>query len=132
MASTRPPKQTTDLESRARDSAGTAGELNSTDDDGDESIAGSELQAAQAAKNTPPISQRLQATGWLKKFEKVMASDVTLQPFLEQVLPIIVGHFGALGGLVWLRPHGGHGSWFALRHQMEPIAFGPAETRKHE
>lgn len=78
------------------------------------------------------VPQKLQASGWLKKIEKVMASDITLQPFLEQVLPIIVGHFGALGGLVWLRPHGGHGSWFALRHQMEPIAFGPAETRKHE
>lgn len=83
-------------------------------------------------KAKPQLSQRLQATGWLKKFQKVMASDITLQPFLEQVLPIIVGHFGALGGLVWLRPQGGHGAWFALRHQMEPIAFGPAETRKHE
>lgn len=81
----------------------------------------------------PPASvQRLQMLGWLKKFERVMASDTTLQPFLEQVLPIIVTHFEALGGLVWLRPHGGHGSWFALRHQMEPILFGAAEAKKHE
>jgi hypothetical protein len=81
----------------------------------------------------PPASvQRLQMLGWLKKVEKVMASDTTLQPFLEQVLPIIVTHFEALGGLVWLRPHGGHGSWFALRHQMEPILFGAAEAKKHE
>lgn len=91
-----------------------------------------ELTDESAIETKGAVPQKLQASGWLKKIDKVMASDITLQPFLEQVLPIIVGHFGALGGLVWLRPHGGHGSWFALRHQMEPIAFGPAETRKHE
>lgn len=78
------------------------------------------------------LTHRWQSIGWFKKLEKVQASDVTLQPFLEQVLPILVNHYGALGGLVWLRPHGGHGSWLALRHQMEPISFGAAENRKHE
>lgn len=76
--------------------------------------------------------QRLQAPGWIRKLERSVHSDLTLQPFLEEVLPIIVEHFEAVGGLVWLRPHGGHGSWFALRHQMEPIQFAPLEAKKHE
>lgn len=139
MASTRPHKEATTAEPHDGDSAVVASRSRiaqpsspASDDCGDEgSTATDELRAKpQVAPRLQPT--RLQATGWLKKIEKVMASDITLQPFLEQVLPIIVSHFGALGGLVWLRPHGGHGSWFALRHQMEPITFGPAETRKHE
>ncbi|MEY4566366.1 MAG: hypothetical protein RLY14_1336 [Planctomycetota bacterium] len=90
------------------------------------SLANAECNQSEA--NLP----KRQTANWLKKMERIVSSDLTLQPFLEQLLPFLVTSFSAQGGLIWLRPHGGHGSWFALRHRMEPIQFAPQEAKKHE
>ena len=73
----------------------------------------------------PSVSQ-------VKKLAELVDGDAPLQPFLEQLLPLLCELFGGISAVVWMKAQGAPGAVFGVRYKFEEVINTVPEQTQHE
>jgi hypothetical protein len=90
------------------------------------------IQSLHEALQGLPHDQRGPSVVQVKKLAKLIDSELPLQSFLEQLLPLLCDLFAAQAAVAWLRAQGAPGAVFGVRYKMDGLISSTAEQKKHE
>ncbi|MFO0921698.1 MAG: hypothetical protein U0905_04320 [Pirellulales bacterium] len=68
----------------------------------------------------------------MRRLQKLCESELAMQLYLEQLLPLAVDLFQAQAGMIWLRAHGSHTASFAIRYRMDSVGWNERDLKKHD
>lgn len=85
----------------------------------------------QALDGLPNIETRPSAEQ-VRELAKLVDSDLSLQMFLEQLLPQLCSLFAAPAAVAWMRTQGTAGAVFGVRYRMDQVVSSLSEQKKHE
>lgn len=68
----------------------------------------------------------------VKKLDKLIDSELPLQSFLEELLPLACELFGCRAAVAWLRAQGSTSAVFGVRFRMDDVLSTVTEQKKHE
>jgi hypothetical protein len=68
----------------------------------------------------------------VKKLAELVDGDAPLQPFLEQLLPLLCELVGGISAVVWMKAQGAPGAVFGVRYKFEEVINTVPEQTQHE
>ncbi len=96
-------------------------------------VGGSIDGSGSTPKAAATVEQRgLRSEQQVRDLAELIESDLTLQSFLEALLPQLCQLVGGIAAVVWMRAEGSQDALLGIRYRMDDILQSLADHKKHE